>query len=75
MSYQREVQGLSAQAKSVWGKSDYGAGELWLPLYLHMVDSGEAAIGFRPLNGERHSRLLTSFIVVGTQHVNKLERS
>lgn len=39
MSLQKEVQGLSTQAKALWGKSDYGTGELWLPLYLHMVDS------------------------------------
>lgn len=50
MSYQREVQGLSVQARSVWGKSDYGAGELWLPLWLHMVDSCEVAAGFQSLN-------------------------
>lgn len=34
---------LSAQARSLWGKSDYGEGEQWLPLYLHMVDSAYVA--------------------------------
>jgi CRISPR-associated endonuclease/helicase Cas3 len=34
-----EVKGLSKQARSIWGKSDYGIGERWLPLYVHMADS------------------------------------
>lgn len=25
---------LSDQARSLWGKSDYGVGESWLPLYV-----------------------------------------
>lgn len=30
---------LSAQALSVWGKSDWGKNESWLPLFVHMYDS------------------------------------
>ena len=30
---------LSRAARSLWGKSDYGMGEEWLPLYVHMHDS------------------------------------
>lgn len=30
---------LSQQARSLWAKSDYGAGEEWLPLAVHMHDS------------------------------------
>lgn len=34
---------LSYQARSLWGKSDYGMGECWLPLYVHMADSAGVA--------------------------------
>lgn len=34
---------LSDQARSLWGKSDYGVGESWLPLYVHMADSAGIA--------------------------------
>ena len=34
---------LSGQARSLWGKSDYGVGERWLPLYIHMADSAGVA--------------------------------
>ena len=34
---------LSVQARSLWGKSDYGVGESWLPLYVHMADSAGVA--------------------------------
>ena len=35
---------LSRRARSLWGKSVYGAGGvLWLPLYVHMSDSVEVA--------------------------------
>lgn len=34
---------LSDQARSLWGKSDYGVGESWLPLYVHMADSAGVA--------------------------------
>lgn len=30
---------LSRQARSLWAKSDYGIGEEWLPLFVHMYDS------------------------------------
>lgn len=36
---------LSRQAASLWGKSDYGEGERWLPLFLHMYDSARVARG------------------------------
>lgn len=36
---------LSEQAASLWGKSDYGEGERWLPLFLHMCDSARVARG------------------------------
>lgn len=39
MSLAEEVKGLSRQARSIWGKSDYGIDERWLPLYVHMADS------------------------------------
>ena len=35
---------LSDQARSLWGKSDYGVGESWLPLYVHMADSAGIAL-------------------------------
>lgn len=34
---------LSAQARSLWGKTDRDAGEQWLPLYVHMSDSALVA--------------------------------
>ena len=34
---------LSAAARSLWGKSDYGEGECWLPLYVHMADAAGVA--------------------------------
>lgn len=34
---------LSAPARSVWGKSDYGRGEEWLPLYVHAIDAAALA--------------------------------
>ncbi|BDR52363.1 CRISPR-associated helicase/endonuclease Cas3 [Bombiscardovia nodaiensis] len=34
---------LSSQAASIWGKSDYGKNQEWLPLVLHMSDSLEVA--------------------------------
>lgn len=34
---------LSRQACSLWGKSDYGEGERWLPLFVHMLDSAGIA--------------------------------
>lgn len=34
---------LSEQERSLWGKSDYGVGEEWLPLYVHMADSAGMA--------------------------------
>ena len=34
---------LSEQGRSLWGKSDYGVGEEWLPLYVHMADSAGVA--------------------------------
>lgn len=30
---------LSARARSLWAKSDYGVGERWLPLFVHMLDT------------------------------------
>ena len=36
---------LSEQATSLWGKSDHGEGERWLPLFLHMYDSARVARG------------------------------
>ena len=34
---------LSPRARSLWAKSDYGIGESWLPLFVHMSDSGKIA--------------------------------
>ncbi|AKV55873.1 CRISPR-associated helicase Cas3 [Bifidobacterium actinocoloniiforme DSM 22766] len=34
---------LSAQAASIWGKSDYGEDRSWLPLVMHMADSRAVA--------------------------------
>ena len=34
---------LSKQASSLWGKSDYGEGEQWLPLFVHMLDAAGIA--------------------------------
>ena len=34
---------LSPQARSLWAKSDYGIGEQWLPLYMHMRDAAGVA--------------------------------
>lgn len=34
---------LTAAARSLWGKSDYGEGECWLPLYVHMADAAGVA--------------------------------
>lgn len=34
---------LSDKARSLWGKSDYGVGESWLPLFVHMADSAGIA--------------------------------
>lgn len=31
--------GLSAGARSLWAKSDYGVGDQWLPLFVHMHDA------------------------------------
>ncbi len=36
---ERGVVELSQRARSLWGKSDGGEGEGWLPLYVHMLDS------------------------------------
>lgn len=30
-------------ARSLWGKSDYGEGECWLPLYVHLADAAGVA--------------------------------
>lgn len=30
---------LSGRTRSLWAKSDYGANEMWLPLYVHMHDA------------------------------------
>lgn len=31
--------GLSPRARSLWAKSDYGVGERWLPLFVHLHDT------------------------------------
>lgn len=36
---------LSSAARSLWAKSDRGAGERWLPLFVHLCDT--AAMGER----------------------------
>jgi CRISPR-associated endonuclease/helicase Cas3 len=37
------MRSLSKQASSLWGKSDYGEGERWLPLFVHMLDAAGIA--------------------------------
>ena len=49
---------LSNQARSLWGKSDYGVGESWLPLYVHMADSAGVA-----------SRLWSSWVPRSTREI------
>ena len=34
---------LSRPARALWAKSDYGEGDAWLPLYVHMYDSARVA--------------------------------
>lgn len=34
---------LTRQTASLWGKSDYGEGVSWLPLFVHMYDSSQVA--------------------------------
>lgn len=41
--YAQALATLTPQARSLWGKSDYGVGESWLPLYIHMSDSAGIA--------------------------------
>lgn len=41
--YLEAVERISPQARSIWAKSDYGVGEGWLPLYIHMSDSAGVA--------------------------------
>lgn len=43
MERDRKVWKLSAQACSIWAKSDYGEGERWLPLVVHSVDAFHVA--------------------------------
>lgn len=38
-----ELGSLTAAARSLWGKSDYGEGECWLPLYVHLADAAGVA--------------------------------
>ena len=38
-----ELGSLTAAARSLWGKSDYGEGECWLPLYVHLADAAGMA--------------------------------
>lgn len=35
----RTCMGLSSRARSLWAKSDYGVGDQWLPLFVHMHDT------------------------------------
>lgn len=43
MSFPASEYRLTKQAASLWGKSDYGEGESWLPLFVHMYDSSQVA--------------------------------
>ncbi|WP_058270088.1 CRISPR-associated endonuclease Cas3'' [Olsenella massiliensis] len=76
---------ISPQARSLWGKSDYGAGEAWLPLAMHMLDSlgvarllwdawlpqGTRETLSRPLGGDQHVARSLLMLLAGLHDLGK----
>lgn len=65
------AEALSGQARSLWGKSDYGVGESWLPLYVHMADSAGVAMRLWDSWVPRSTRDIVSRAVDGNESLSR----
>lgn len=76
---------ISHQGRALWGKSDYDEGVLWLPLYMHLLDSvsiaghlwddwlpgGTRALLIAALGGEPQLARKMTCLIVGMHDIGK----